>query len=96
MCNRDFGHEVLISAKNPKGAMVVVVVALDWLAHSGVLYSQLPPLWVVDAHPPPAALVALRLPAPASPPYPGDVARETQHLAVPARTPSPPKQLRLY
>ena len=76
--------------------MVVVVVALDWLAHSGVLYSQLPPLWVVDARPPPAALVALRLPAPASPPYPGDVARETQHLAVPARTPSPPKQLRLY
>ena len=30
------------------------------------------------------------------PPFLGGVARETQHLAVPARTPSPPKQLRLY
>ena len=37
-----------LSAKDPKGVILIVVV-LDWLAHSGVLYSQLPPSGVVES-----------------------------------------------
>ena len=53
-----FWCEMRSLPENPKGVILVVVVALDWPAHSGVLYSQLPPLGGSCSSAPPAALAA--------------------------------------